>query len=1233
MPEETIKAKLKDLNANKYVVPYVPTALSSDAIGLQDGLGLSKPDQVTIVISKDGTLSVSDAVSQDGNKAIIQVRRDTSANFAKEDPVLGEGEWAYVTDLQKVKIGDGATHFTELDYLQTDLGITGSGDIVVTTTEENRYVISSNLVVTGGNDITATKSGNTITITSDVAVTNGSGITVSKQGSTYTVSADDTVLRDTDVTGDGVIKEALDGKQNKLINGENIELTDTYGSDPVDKTVSLYRFDRIYKTGGFSTVPSASIAYAMQTYPDEYDGEGFGVFNKEAVYVYLGNVVKSFGLYQGDFTCEAFMKNIDVWTSQGKQIKDDFTYLQMGTDSSHYYLALGSADQQGVLHVGYKDGASSAVLTSVPVETFNEHHLAIVRSNGVVSFYLDGSPITLTGEQQQQLPALSFYTNYGNIQFNMCTRVHGFRISNEARYSGVFEPEEESFYKDGTSARTVISALVDTSKCATKEEVNAFKTEVHSGYPTKSDLQAGLNTKQNTLTAGENITIDGNTISAKDTTYTAGAHIYINDAGVISADGPEQDIPQNVYTKDSLVSGDSVAIVPHTNLFVVGTNDESVYHFDKFETQAELWEDVVHGYTITLPADTVSRMSDINSKFGRGSVEIVPSTTRYVPLNENSILRNADFTVQEATIDAWVKGPFGAIGLGVQNLYSVINNNNFMVYYYDAGNVQRTTSVTRYVSDIATKWHHILMQNSVTRQAVEFYLDGVRLITLPHSDLSATYFNFNNLNFFGSSIESNITRHIDELHIATIAKYDTETFTSPTEPYELEENSGKMQINAVNLVTLSEFSAALSAKQDAGDYATNTALQEGLDTKQPNLTAGEYITINNNVIDVDSAHLIGTAYNKENFKPETNAVTGVQIEFNQPGSKFVIDESTVDAFHLDEDTIENVASIKGVCSFSKSGTWSMVDGSEHFGKAVCTSIGQGSQITIGNINNLFGGQKSWTIDFKLAIGTNTESSSRTTVTIPLAGNNTLSLYFTKELVYFGGNTYYQNMCDGQWHHYAVVYDYVTKKATLFIDGINRLTYIQETVSSSSQTVVTFQFGQDYYYDVDNGKLDELRITSKVLWDGYSFAVPTLPYTDHLDSQIVEVSASIDPEIVATKEYADTKMDRFSVGANLQMTEVMGTKVLNVTLDPTTLATKTDLAAKQDQLTAGDNVTIETDPVSGDLVISADLGGSTSFVSKADIVTTIDATCTDDQVPSAKALYNILNDIETQLSDI
>lgn len=53
---------------------------------------------------------------------------------------------------------------------------------------------------------------------------------------------------------------------------------------------------------------------------------------------------------------------------------------------------------------------------------------------------------------------------------------------------------------------------------------------------TKSDLSG----KQDTLTAGENISIENNTISATDTTYTAGDNITISDDNVISATGSAQ---------------------------------------------------------------------------------------------------------------------------------------------------------------------------------------------------------------------------------------------------------------------------------------------------------------------------------------------------------------------------------------------------------------------------------------------------------------------------------------------------------------------------------------------------------------------------------------------------------------------------------------------------------------------------------------------------------------------
>ena len=57
----------------------------------------------------------------------IKLRRDTVANFTSKNPVLGVGEPAYETDTKKLKIGDGTTAYTQLEYFSAGGG--GSADI------------------------------------------------------------------------------------------------------------------------------------------------------------------------------------------------------------------------------------------------------------------------------------------------------------------------------------------------------------------------------------------------------------------------------------------------------------------------------------------------------------------------------------------------------------------------------------------------------------------------------------------------------------------------------------------------------------------------------------------------------------------------------------------------------------------------------------------------------------------------------------------------------------------------------------------------------------------------------------------------------------------------------------------------------------------------------------------------------------------------------------------------
>lgn len=50
-------------------------------------------------------------------KAIIQLRRGTEEEWVRKDPVLHNGEPAFSTDIQRIKVGDGTAHWSELPYI------------------------------------------------------------------------------------------------------------------------------------------------------------------------------------------------------------------------------------------------------------------------------------------------------------------------------------------------------------------------------------------------------------------------------------------------------------------------------------------------------------------------------------------------------------------------------------------------------------------------------------------------------------------------------------------------------------------------------------------------------------------------------------------------------------------------------------------------------------------------------------------------------------------------------------------------------------------------------------------------------------------------------------------------------------------------------------------------------------------------------------------------------------
>ena len=68
---------------------------------------------------------------------LIQVRRDTLTNWNANDPVLANGEIAFVTDENKFKVGNGSDSFSELPYLQADAYI---DSVILGTDTTGNYV-------------------------------------------------------------------------------------------------------------------------------------------------------------------------------------------------------------------------------------------------------------------------------------------------------------------------------------------------------------------------------------------------------------------------------------------------------------------------------------------------------------------------------------------------------------------------------------------------------------------------------------------------------------------------------------------------------------------------------------------------------------------------------------------------------------------------------------------------------------------------------------------------------------------------------------------------------------------------------------------------------------------------------------------------------------------------------------------------------------------------------------
>ena len=341
-----------------------------------------------------------------------------------------------------------------------------------------------------------------------------------------------------------------------------------------------------------------------------------------------------------------------------------------------------------------------------------------------------------------------------------------------AQLAESLKSDTEEFAKRAENAASDASASASQASDLLQEISNSTynKEQIDEKVSKLENAQASaIAGKQDKLVAGANITIKGNVISA-----TGGG----------GEGGGGGSVPENVYTKENLLGGKDIEIVPEP---VDGGVDEyttGVWHFD-----SSMFDEINNkGFSY----DRVGTY--IDGKFGKGVYSVYGGRT------DSEILCETQSIVKDFTIDCVVLPKDTSSSGTVLYLYAGDQSGDYyglsVTYSMIGGSVSLghrsavLTSKTLTPLTAADKPHLALQRRGVL---VEVFIEGKKEIEYDISsivgELTGKGFGVNSANWVG----------IDELRISNIARY-TGDFTPPTQPYHKAEPTGNYVINYVKPV-------------------------------------------------------------------------------------------------------------------------------------------------------------------------------------------------------------------------------------------------------------------------------------------------------------------------------------------------------------------------------------------------------------------------------------------------
>lgn len=352
------------------------------------------------------------------------------------------------------------------------------------------------------------------------------------------------------------------------------------------------------------------------------------------------------------------------------------------------------------------------------------------------------------------------------------------------------------------SNETVLPAVYvsggNASSTANKVSIEQISNKI------TEDISTVLEGKQDKLTAGNNITIESNVISATDTKYTAGTNITISEQNVISADvdalpsqtgqsgkflttngtdasWAEVNIPNNVWTQDNLIAGTNISItqVPQP---VIDANTVQLHHFND-SLKDEISENDLN---VTLGTNTYNA--------GHFDKCIYPTTSGYNQFALQFTKMNTfALASQSFTVDFWLYATdfgYGA-GIGFKDAYSgyIYVSTSGSNYILNIANDLAGTASNKIltISNISGQWVHIAYVNDASAHKGYAFLNGNLLESWSQTNTINTGFGF-------SGITKN--SNIDELRVSNVARW-TSDFTPYSEPYGPADGPAEYQINAI----------------------------------------------------------------------------------------------------------------------------------------------------------------------------------------------------------------------------------------------------------------------------------------------------------------------------------------------------------------------------------------------------------------------------------------------------